>query len=191
MTGFTILFYCFAAWSVVILLSAAFAAKRGRGRRALKILRVWGVLAALYFGTVLAVALVPQIRVLTAGDRQCSEYWCMAVESVRSYPSGSRITYEIDFLISNTSGSSALREKRIIVYLVGGAGARFEPYQDDSQLPFNTLVPPMKSIRTTRRFEVPASTGRADLVIEQTGFQIGWFIIGHRPFDGHSIIHVN
>ena len=53
----------------------------GRISRALRILTVWAIGAALYVAIAAAVSLALPVKVFHLGDLQCEDDWCLSVES--------------------------------------------------------------------------------------------------------------
>ena len=55
------------------------------------------------------------------GDAQCSDDWCITVESVKRPPAtGPEIYYDVNFRISSSAHRVVQREKGLVTYLIDG-----------------------------------------------------------------------
>src|SRR5712675_1010444 len=82
--------------AVIAVITAAIAGIRGQSARAFRTLRNLGICAVLYLLTATAVHFLLPLRVLNIGDAQCSDDWCITVESVKRPPvSGPEIYYDV------------------------------------------------------------------------------------------------
>ena len=192
MSFFELLFYALVLFSLPILGSILYGFARGKRRRrtAWMTLRVYLVLVGLYAGALVAVTLATPLEVLVMGDAQYVDDWSIAPTSLRRVPHNLDEDYEVDFKLSNRGKKAVNGQKGLIVYLVDEGGNRYNPTPEPSDPPFDTLVPPGKSVTTTRRFILPTNLNRVELVIVHEGFRPGWFIIGRTPFDGRTVIHL-
>lgn len=169
MTIFDLLFLASFVAAVVTLTVAAISAVRGRGRRALMMLKRLGVAIAIYFCLLLLTsALTPQ-RYAAIGDEQCSDDWCIAVSGARVDSTGSRVRYDVTLRLSSRALRVAQRERFVAVYLRDDQGRRYDPDADPNAVPFDTLLHAGESIDAVRHFTVPAGTTMEGLVVAREG----------------------
>ena len=143
---------------------AIFSAFRGRRARALAILRRAVVCAAAYIGIVYLVAAFSKPVVLKVGDPQCSDDWCIAVESVKRAPTAAVINLRI-FSVARRVAQRESRAKD--VYLSDGQGRRFDPIASESTVPLNTLLQAGESMTAKRTFELPAGDHDLNLIVDR------------------------
>jgi hypothetical protein len=180
---FDLLFITSFLATVAGLLTAAWSAVRGRGARAISILRGYGIGASVYFGIVVLASLFWPRRVLNVGDPQCFDDWCIAAENVSRKPAQARISYIVTLRVSSRARRISQRENGVVVYLTDDQGRRYDPIPDESAVLLNVLLRPQESIAAARVFEVPADAHEVGLVItHEGGFPIGWFIIGYETW---------
>ena len=183
MSIFDLLFIVVFLATVAILLSAAFLAIRGRGSRALVLLRKLCIGAAAYLGIVVLASLFWPRTVLQVGERQCFDDWCIAVENAGRQPASGPPTYLVTLRLSSTARRVSQRELGVAVYLTDSSGRRYDPIPNNSDVPFNVQLGPQESIAATRAFDVPGDARQLGLVIaHEGGFQIGWFIVGYETW---------
>jgi hypothetical protein len=176
MTIFDLLFLFLALVSVVVWLSAAGLALAGRGKRAVGLLKRYGICFAAYMTVVAVVSLFNPRRVAGVGEPLCSDDWCLAVVSVDRTPE----VYRVALRISSTAKRVTQREYGVSVYLLDSDQRRYDPRPSPADVPFDVPLGPQETVDTTRKFDVPASARPAGLVIRHdSGFPIGWFIIGY------------
>jgi hypothetical protein len=185
---FELLFYIFAILSIPILISIIRQFARRRRRSAWKTLRVYLVLVAIYAAVLVATLLATPIRALPPSEPQYLGDWSISVTSVRRFPHRVDETYELDFRLSNRGNKVLKGPKWLDVYLLRQDGARYDPYSDPSEPPFDTAISPGKSVTTTRKFILPTNLNRVELVMVRKGLRLGWFLIGRTPFDGHTVV---
>jgi hypothetical protein len=188
-TVFDLLFVILFLVSLGTLIAAAVSAIRGRRGRAVVLLRRLGVVLALYFCAVILVSALSPQRFSAIGVDQCSDDWCIAVQSVRRDTASTGIRYEVTFRLASRARRVAQRERFVAVYLLDERGRRYAPATDATEVPapFDTLLQPEETVATIRRFLVPADAKVAGLVVARGGG--GWFpgccIIG----DQGSLLH--
>jgi len=183
MTLFDLLFIVAFLAALVTLLCAAVWGLRGRGARALAILRKLGICAAAYLATVAVTSVFWPRTVLQIGDPRCFDDWCIAVDRAGRQPGAGGDSYLVALRLSSTARRISQREKDLVVYLSDDSGGRYDPAPDPSAVPFNVQLGPQESVAATRTFHVPAGAGPLGLVIaHQGGFPIGWFIIGYETW---------
>src|ERR1700735_1793597 len=98
MTIYDLLFLAVALISAIALIAVGILAISGRGRRALRVLTVWGIGAAIYIAIAAAVSLALPVKVFHLGDLQCEDDWCLTVESANRI---SPETYEVTLRMIN------------------------------------------------------------------------------------------
>jgi hypothetical protein len=180
---FDLLFIVSFLATIVTLLTAAWFAIRGRGARALAVLRRLGLCAAAYLGIVVLASLFWPRTVLRVGDPQCFDDWCMAVQSAARQPAGDRVVYTVALRLSSRARGVSQRENDVAVYLADDRGRRYDPAPSGSDVPFSVRLGPGESVTATRVFEVPAGALAPGLVItHEGGFPIGWFIVGYETW---------
>jgi hypothetical protein len=173
-TPFDLLFLFLFLTAVVSLLVAAVQALRGRGARALTIVRRVGIVAAAYFCVLLVVSAVAPARVLAVGDDHCSDDWCIGVSGARRAATTAGTDYDVDFRLRSRARRVNQREHFVAVYLRGRDGRRYDPVPDARAVPFDTLLHPGETVAAPRRFHVPAGAVVEGAVISRTG-GAGWF----------------
>lgn len=183
MTIFDLLFIAVFFASLAALFTAAVSAIRGRGARALRILRVYAICAAVYLGIVaLTSALLPR-RILKVGDPRCFDDWCIAVENVIRTPADAAVSYKVTLRVSSRARRVSQREHGVVAYVTDNRGRRYDAMPDPAAIPFHVLLQPQESIAAERVFEVSAGARELGLVIaHEGGFPIGWFIVGYETW---------
>jgi hypothetical protein len=183
MNIFDLLFILLFLATVAILLAAAVFALRGRHARALALLRRWAIGTAVYLGIVALTSVFWPRTVLQVGERQCFDDWCIAVENARRQPADGRTAYLVTFRLSSTARRVSQRELNLAVYLSDDGGRRYDPVQNQSDVPFNVLLGPQESAVAMRVFDFPSDAHPNGVVIKhEGGFPIGWFIIGYETW---------
>ena len=170
--------------SAASLLAAALFAIFRRGARALHILKIWAMSAAVYFTLLLAVSFAQPQHVLHVGDLRCWDDWCLTVENVRQSPENGRARYDVALRISSHALRVSQRALDAKVYLVDHQGRRYDPLPDDSAIPLNILLHPGESIPTSRTFTLPPDAREVGLIANH-GVGPASFIIG----DESSFFH--
>ena len=192
MSIFDLLFIVVLLISVITVIAAAIAGIRGQGVRAFRILRNLGICAALYIVTATIVHFLLPLRVLSIGDAQCSDDWCITVESVKRPPAaGSEIYYEVLLRLASSARRAPQREKGLITYLIDGRGRRYDPTPEISQIPLDVLLEPQQTVTVARTFKIPADAHQLSLVVaHEGGIPMHWFIIGRSPFDRSTVVRL-
>src|SRR5882762_8021245 len=185
MSIFDLLFIAVLLASVVAVIASAISGIRGQSARAFRLLRILGFCAGLYMLTATVVHFLLPLRVLSIGDAQCSDDWCITVESVKRPPAaGAEIYYDVNFRISSSAHRVVQREKGLTTYLIDGRGRRFDPAPEMSHVPLDVLLEPDQTVTAIRTFRIPADAHQLSLVVaHEGGIPMHWFIIGRSPFD--------
>jgi hypothetical protein len=174
---YDLLFLAVVLISAVTLIVAAILTLSGRSRRALRVLTVWAIGAALYVAIAAAVSLALPIKVFHLGDLQCEDDWCLSVESANRI---SPETYEVTLrMISRASRVSQRNNNGLTVLLADDLGTRYPAIAAPDAPPFNVLLQPNEDVKTVRRFHVPQDAKGLRLIV---GPQRWLPIIGREPF---------
>ena len=182
---FELLFILILLSSVIALVTAAILAVRGRSRNALRVLRVLAASLAVYFAICcLSTVLTPR-RVLTIGEPQCFDDWCIELSGATKTAAGSIVTYQTSIRIFSRARRVAQRENGAVLYLEDDRGVRYAALPNPSDIPTNVLLQAGDSVTITRSFELPTTAHVAGFVFTHSGFPIGWFVIG----EGQSLFH--
>jgi len=183
---FELLFILIVLSSVIALVTAAVQAARGRSRKALRILGVVAASLAVYFTICCLSTVFTPRRVLTIGEPQCFDDWCIELSGATRTAAGSIVTYQTSIRIFNRARGVAQRENGIAFYLEDDQGHRYAPIQNSADIPTNALLQHGESITLTRGFQIPSNTYLVGFVAtHEGGFPIQWFIIG----EGQSLFH--
>jgi hypothetical protein len=181
MTIFDLLFIAAFLASVGTLLTAAVVALRGKREQALRILRNFGLCAAIYLSAAIAVAYFSPQRVIRLGDPWCFDDWCLSVNRVDRVVKATLIKYDVGFRIFSRAGRVSQRVKGAWVYLIDDRGRRYSPDSDPSAVPLDILLQPGESVGTSRVFQVPADVHKLGLITGHSGpycGPMGLLIIG-------------
>jgi hypothetical protein len=156
MTIFDLLFIVLLLAGIASLIAGIASALRGRRRRALTILRNLALCAAGYVGIVYLATALSKPVVYGLRSPVCNDDWCVAVEDVKRTPKDLKADFEVTLRISSRARRRAQRENIATdVYLVDSHWNRYDPMPDPSEIPLNTLLQPLESVTTRRRFELP------------------------------------
>ncbi len=186
-TLFDLLFILLFLAALAALAAAAVAALRGRGRRALAILRRLGISAAAYLAIVAATGFFSPQRVLRVGDPWCFDDWCLSVESVTRAPAPPRAAYTVSLRLFSRARRVSQRANGAWICLIDRHGRRYPPVADPSATPLDVLLGPGESVTTARTFLLPADASGLGLITGHgslAGFPAA-FIIG----DEASLLH--
>jgi hypothetical protein len=155
MSIFDLLFIALLLAAAVTLIAAAIAGIRGQAARAFRILRNVGICAGLYLLTAIAVHFLLPLRALRIGDAQCSDDWCITVESVKRPPAGGpEIYYDVVLRISSHARRVPQRERGLSTYLIDGRGRRFDPAPEITQMPLDVMLEPEQAVTVTHTFRI-------------------------------------
>jgi hypothetical protein len=176
---YDVLFLAVALLSALSLISALVMGLSGRGARALRLLKRWGICAAIYVAIAAAVMFALPLQVFHVGDVQCEDDWCLTVESATRV---SPESYEVVLrMISQARRVAQRNNNGLRVYLTDDRGARYPSLPAPDQPPFNVRLQPGESVSTVRRFNVSQDSKGLGLVVGNEH----WLpipIIGREPF---------
>jgi hypothetical protein len=175
MNIFDLLFIALFLSAVVSLATAGVAAARGKRASALRILRILGVGATIYFGIVCIVSAATPRKTLNPGDPQCFDDWCISVEGAQRVSESSAISYDVTIQISSRAKRISQRENSVFVYLTDDRWRRFDAIPQDHETPFNTLLGPSESVSMHRIFQLPADARGVGAVVAHEGGALGCF----------------
>lgn len=184
MTAFDLIFIAVFFAIVGMLVATAVAASRGRGRRAVSILRRLGICIAAYLAIVVIVSLTSPPRVLHMNEPQCFDDWCISVDRVERTAAGADVSYAVTLRLFSRARGRPQRENGVSVYLLDDHGRRYQPTEDPQAVPLNVQLNPGESRSATRRFLLPTDAHNPGLVVAHGWFP-GMFIIA----DGQSFLH--
>ena len=180
MTIFDLLFLAAMLALVGAIVATAYQAIRGRGARALAILRRVAMTAAAYFAVIVAVSVATPQRIVSIGAAQCFDDWCITVSSLAR--SGDTVRVGIE--LSSTARGISQGERDVRVVVVDAAGRRYLPIPESAATPLSVTIPPQGRVSLGRTFLVEANTANLVLLVEHD-----WFphccIIGGRE----SLLH--
>lgn len=180
---YDLLFLAVVLISAVALISAAILAVSGRGRRALRVLTVWGIGSAIYIAIAAAVSFALPVKVFHLGDLQCEDDWCLAVESASRV---SAKTWEVTLRMVSQARRVAQRNNNgLIVYLTDNRGTRYPSLPAPDAPAFNVQLQPGESVSTVRRFEVTQDARGLRLIV---GPQRWLPVIGREPFQKTAVL---
>jgi hypothetical protein len=183
MSIFDFLFMLVVLVSASTLFTAAFFAVRGRRRWAGMIMWRWGIVAGIYTAVAVIGSFLLPLRVLHIGDVQCSDDWCISVDSADRITAISESSYVVTLRLFSRARSKPQRENGLRVYLSDDRGRRYEADPDSASAPLNVLIQPQQSVFIKRAFRLPLEAHNVGLVIvHDTGFPMHRFILGRSPF---------
>jgi hypothetical protein len=186
-TIFDLLFLLVLAGSAAVLAVSLVQMFRGDGDRAKRLLRGYAIFAVSYLGTAVVVWKLSPVRVLSLGDNQCSDDWCIAVDQAE------RISdfYDVTLRLSSRALRVQQRENGLTTYLTDDYGTRYNSEPDPSESPLSVLLDPGQSVLAKRRFRTRAGARNVALVVAHEGwFPVGWVIIGGDPFDKKTVVRL-
>jgi hypothetical protein len=170
-----LLFIALFLAAVVSLITAGVAALLGNRARAIRVLCVMGVSAAIYLGIVCIVSAATPRKILNLGDPQCSDDWCISVDGAERVPGNSAISYDVSLRLFSRARRVSQRENHVVVYLTDEQGRRFDSVPRDSDVPFNVLLQPGESVTTHRIYRLPADAHGVAAVVTREGGALGCF----------------
>ncbi len=135
MTIYDLLFLAWVIVTAIALIIAVIFAFRGRGAKALRIARAYGIGAVVYFAIALAVDFFKPQRVLAVGAPWCLDDWCLQVESVDRAAHGSTVTYDVKLRVFSTARGISQRANGAWLYLIDERGRRYAASPDPSAVP--------------------------------------------------------
>jgi hypothetical protein len=191
-TLFDLLFIVLFLIAVATLLAAMVSALRGRGARALALVRRLVFCAAVYLAVVYAVTALSRQTVLHPGDPECNDDWCLAVDGVERIPKQAMVEYQVTLRLFSRALRRPQREGLATdVYLVDSLWNRYDPVPNATDVPLNTLLQPGESVTARRVFEVPAGAQRLGLMIGRRGLPICLIIGECAAFHKGTVVRID
>jgi hypothetical protein len=169
MSIFDLCFLLAALASLVTFTTAGVCAIRGRGKKALRILSIYGACAAVYLTAGIAVSFLRPQLVLHPGDPWCFDDWCLTVQSVRQTPSSAGVLYRVDLRVFSRARRVSQRARGAWVYLIDERGRLYSPEPEPSATPLDVLLKPGESVVTWRVFRVAEDTRQLGLITGHGG----------------------
>jgi len=162
----------FVATAAVLLLLLSAALAMGRNyRQAKRIARttlgglaVWIVLANL-------ISLLAPRTIVNVGETYCMDINCLGIDEVVTQAHASNTTYKLNAHFFNDANTVKISFKNVALYLVDEHGRRFPLVSDPSATPYDALLDPGQSIKTTLTFDVASEVRQLFLTWEETGPQ--------------------
>jgi len=182
MSVYDLIFLLGVLSSAVTLVCVAVRALRGRGSRALRLLRNYAIWVGVYLAVSVGLAAVERQRIIRLGDPWCFDDWCLTAQNVNRSTGGDQAVYKVDLLISSRARRVTQRAKGAWIYLIDEHGHRYAPDADPSAVPLDVLLQPGDSVSTSRVFHVPAQAHQLGLITGHGGAYCGpmnFLIIGH------------
>ncbi len=169
MTIFDLLFLACVLATVITLTFAVIFALRGRGAKALRIARAYGIGAVAYLAIAVAVDYFKPQRLLAVGAPWCLDDWCLQVESASRATDGPKVIYDIKLRIFSTARGITQRANGAWLYLIDERGHRYTANSDPSAVPLTVQLGPGQSVTTSRKFEVYGDVGALGLITGHGG----------------------
>ena len=156
---------------VLLLLLSAALAVGGNSRLAkrialttLKGLVVWIVIAN-------SISLLTPRTIVKVGETYCMDINCLGIDEVVTQAHASNTTYKLNAHFFNDANTIKISFKNVALYLVDEHGRRFPLVSDPSATPYDALLVPGQSIKTTLTFDVASDVRQLFLTWEETGPQ--------------------
>jgi hypothetical protein len=134
------------------------------GRTTLGGLAVWIVMANL-------ISLLAPRTIVNVGETYCMDIKCLGIDEVVTQAHASNTTYKLNAHFFNDANTVKISFKNVALYLVDEHGRRFPLVSDPSATPYDALLDPGQSIKTTLIFDVASEVRQLFLTWEETGPQ--------------------
>lgn len=172
--------------SMVTLATAIGLAIFGRRAIAVRILRRYCILLAIYLTIVLVVSPFSPRRVVHPDQPLCFDDWCITIHGVQQTNSGE---FEVSATISSRARRTPQREVGVVLYLADATQRLFDSVPSSSDIPFDIRMQPNESVEVSRTYRLPSGSTPAGVVVaHEGGFPITWFVIGDGPFKKPPIV---
>jgi len=158
--------------SVAVFLSLLLSAALALGRNVrlakrialitLKGLAVWTVGANL-------ISLLTPRTIVKVGETYCLDINCLGIDEVAAPPPGSDSVYKLKAHVFNDANTIKISFKGYSLYLLDEQGRRFPLIDDPSAVPYDSLLDPGQSIKTTLTFEAAPDVRQLFLAIGEAG----------------------
>ena len=140
-----------------VVLSSLLSAALAIGRNFLLAKRIARTtLVAVVVWTVIAnsISLVTPRTIVNVGETYCMDINCLGIDEVVSQPHATNTTYKLNVHFFSDANTVKISFKNVAYYLVDERGRHFPMVSDPSAPPYDTLLDPQQSIKTTLTFEV-------------------------------------
>ena len=121
---------------------------RGGAKAALLGLGAIGV----YVLAVVVVSVVTPQTIVDASNSYCVDIWCIGIDRVSAETRGSETLYKVDVNIFSDANRVKTSAKGASLYLLDERGRHFPLIDDPSVIPFDSVLSPGQSIKTTLTF---------------------------------------
>jgi hypothetical protein len=123
-----------------------------RFRSALKtaVITIGGL--AVYLAAVNVVSLLSPQTIVKPGDSYCFDIWCIGVDRVSTHNSGQENLIQVDVHIFSDANTVKVSAKAR-PYLVDENGRRFPLIYESSAIPFDAVLDPGQTIKTSLMFK--------------------------------------
>lgn len=169
MTWFDVAFLIAISALIVAIVLAVVALVRGQGARARSIAARTAVAIGVYFAILFVTSIASPRRILSPGTPQCSDDWCITVDSIRRDTRERDAAYVVSFALSSRARGAPQRERFVVSYLETVDGRRIDAVPQSATVPFDTVLEPGQTIIATRRFVVPLDTRPRGVVVARDG----------------------
>ena len=177
MTFFDLLFLLSVIAAVIVLVALGILTLRRRRKRALTVLKLFGLYLASYCALAVAVDLLRPQRIMAVGEPWCFDDWCLRVESFSHSSAGASLRYTTQLRIFSTARGIPQRALGAWIYLIDRDGHRFPPIADSTAIPLSAWLAPEQVVNTSRSFDVPADAHIVGLITGHGGAFCGWSVL--------------
>jgi len=116
-----------------------------------------------------AISLVTPRTIVKVGETYCEDILCLGIDTVIPPAQASVATYKLNVHIFNDANTVKISFKNISPYLVDEHGRRFAMVYDASVPPYDSLLDPSQTIKTSMTFNVAPDVRQLFLTWEVTG----------------------
>jgi hypothetical protein len=178
--------------SAVILMLAFVLSFNGNERLAWRIVKAWGVGAAVYGAVLLVTAMQPRTSAMKTALPYCDDDLCMTVVNVSQTPVRDGIRERFNVRLSSRANHGTRSAKGAEVYLADDRNRKFR-LLDTSPVPFDVDVDPGQSVDTALTFDVPSAARKLYFEVRMERITYASFIVGnsHAPWQPLLKLAVN
>jgi len=154
--------------AVLLLLLAAATAVTGRFQLAKRMARATliGLVAWILISN--SISLLTPRTIVSVGDSYCMDINCLGIDSVVTQVHTTGTTYKLSTHFFSDANTVKISFKNVEFYLVDERGRRFPRVNDPSMTPYDILLDPGQSIKTTLTFEAAPDVRQLFLIWEGT-----------------------
>jgi hypothetical protein len=155
---------------LLILLSASLAVARNfhlAKRIARTTLTGWVVWVVVANG----ISLLTPRTIVNIGETYCWDINCLGIDEVIPPAQASDAVYKLNAHVYNDANTIKISFKNISPFLVDERGRRFPMVDDTSVTPYDSLLDPGQTIKTSFKFKVAPDARQLFLTMEETGPQ--------------------